>query len=65
MPAKQSKGSRKIGNVMHEFKEGTLKSGASGEPVKDRGQAVAIALSEAREAGAQLRRKPPAKASKP
>ena len=40
---------KKIGSVMHEFKEGTLKS-SSGETVTDRKQAVAIGISEAREA---------------
>ena len=38
---------------MHEFKEGTLKSG-SGKKVASRKQAVAVALSEARKAGAQI-----------
>jgi hypothetical protein len=33
--------------VMHKFKKGTLKSG-SGEPVKDRDQALAILMSEKR-----------------
>lgn len=39
----------KIEKVMHEFKEGTLKSGKDGVggKVKSRDQAVAIALSEA------------------
>ncbi len=39
----------KIEKVMHEFKEGTLKSGkdGAGGKVKSREQAVAIALSEA------------------
>ena len=32
---------------MHEFKHGELRSGASGQKVKSRKQAVAIALSEA------------------
>ena len=36
----------KIGKVMHEFKEGTLKT-SYGEKVTDRQQAIAIALSEA------------------
>jgi hypothetical protein len=37
---------------MHEFKHGTLHSGSkSGPKVKDRKQAVAIAMSEARKAG--------------
>lgn len=49
-----SKASRKIGQVMHEFKEGKLKSGASGKTVKSRKQAVAIGLSEAREQGAKV-----------
>jgi hypothetical protein len=46
----QARGEAKIHKVMHEMKEGTLKSG-SGRKVTDRKQAVAIALSEAREAG--------------
>lgn len=37
----------KIKRVMHEFKVGTLKS-SSGQSVKKKTQAVAIALSEAR-----------------
>jgi len=36
----------KVAKVMHEFKEGTLKSG-SGKKVKKRKQAIAIAMSEA------------------
>jgi Family of unknown function (DUF6496) len=39
----------KIGKVMHEFKEGKLKS-ISGDKVTKRKQAVAIAISEAKEA---------------
>ena len=42
-----SKSAQKIGKVMGEFKEGTLKS-SSGQKVKSRDQAVAIAMSEAR-----------------
>ena len=39
----------KMGKVMKEFKEGTLHSGsAKGPKVKNRKQAIAIALSEAR-----------------
>lgn len=41
------KGHAKVAKVMHEFKEGTLKSGGSGKTVKNRKQAVAIAMSEA------------------
>ena len=36
--------------VLHKFKEGTLKSGDSGEKVKSRDQAIAIMLSEKRKA---------------
>ena len=50
-------GQRKIHKVMKEFKEGKLKS-SSGDKVKDRKQAVAIALSEARSAGAKIPEKP-------
>jgi len=51
------KAQEKIGEVMHEFKEGKLKS-ASGKKVKDRDQAVAIAISEAREKGLKTPAKP-------
>jgi hypothetical protein len=58
MPAKKStsKGRSKIKKVMHEHKEGTLKSG-SGKKVTSRKQAVAIALSEARKSGAKIPKK--------
>ena len=56
-----SKGKQKIKKVMSEFKEGTLQSGkrgaGKGKKVKSRKQAVAIALSEAREAGAKIPKK--------
>jgi len=51
-----SKGSRKVHKVMKEHKHGTLKSG-SGKKVRSRKQAVAIALSEARRAGARIPKK--------
>lgn len=51
---------KKIEKVMHEYKAGTLKSG-SGQKVKNRKQAIAIALSEAREAGEDV--KPPKQSS--
>ena len=51
-----SKGQSKVHKVMKEHKEGKLKSG-SGKKVASRKQAVAIALSEAREAGAKIPRK--------
>jgi len=47
MTTKMSKGQKKVGKVMHEYKEGTLHSGKGGPVVKSRKQAVAIALSEA------------------
>ncbi len=43
----KSKREKKIGKVMGEFKEGTLKSGGSGRKVTNPKQAIAIALSEA------------------
>jgi hypothetical protein len=38
----------KVGKVMGEYKEGTLHSGKGGPVVKDKRQAIAIALSEAK-----------------
>lgn len=52
--AKYSKKAQdKIEEVMHEFKEGTLKSGKDGKngKVTNRKQAIAIGISEAKEAG--------------
>ena len=50
MPKKYSTAAqKKIGTVMHEFKEGALKS-SSGDKVTNHKQAVAIGISEAREA---------------
>jgi Family of unknown function (DUF6496) len=49
--------SRKVGKVMHELKSGTLRSGRSGKKVKNRKQAIAIGLSEARKAGAHIPKK--------
>lgn len=43
----------KIGKVMHEFKEGKLKS-SSGEKVTNRKQAVAIGISEAKQEGLKV-----------
>ncbi len=54
--AKRKSGKRKIKTVMGEFKRGKLKSGSGGK-VKSRKQAVAIALSEARKAGAKIPRR--------
>lgn len=44
---------------MHEFKVGKLRS-SSGDNVKKREQAIAIALSEAREATSKVRKRPQA-----
>lgn len=50
------KASEKIEEVMHEFKEGKLKS-SSGDKVTDRKQAVAIGISEAKEEGLKVPKK--------
>lgn len=51
----QPKGQAKVGKVMGEFGKGQLHSGSkSGPVVKNPKQAVAIALSEARKAGAKI-----------
>ena len=47
----------KIGKVMREFKEGKLKS-SSGDKVTKRDQAVAIGISEAKEAHMKVPKKP-------
>ena len=68
MAAKKSSGGRKYGKAagksvkraMKKRKSGTLKSG-SGRKVTSRKQAIAIGLSEAREAGAKVPRKRAAK----
>lgn len=52
------KGQAKVGKVMGEFKRGELHSGSKQGPVvKNPKQAVAIALSEARQAGAKIPKK--------
>ena len=53
------KAEEKIEKVMHEFKHGELKSGKGGKGgiVKSREQAIAIGISEAREAGAKVPKK--------
>lgn len=46
---------KKVGKVMEEFKEGKLHSGSKkGPEVKNKKQAIAIALSEARKAGEKV-----------
>lgn len=55
---KLSKGKSKVEKVMHEFKEGKLHSGSKkGPEVKNRSQAIAIALSESRKKGAHIPKK--------
>jgi len=51
------KAQSKVKRAMHERKRGTLKSGRSGKKVTSRKQAIAIGLSEAREAGGKVPRK--------
>ena len=48
------KASEKVEKAMHERKHGTLKSGRSGKKVTSKKQAIAIGLSEAREAGGKV-----------
>ena len=54
MAAYGNKASEKVEKAMHERKQGTLKSGRSGNTVKSRKQAIAIGLSEARKAGGKV-----------
>ena len=51
------KAQSKVKRAMHEMKRGKLKSGRSGKTVKNRKQAIAIGLSEARKSGAKVPRK--------
>ena len=48
------KSESKVKRAMHERKEGTLRSGRSGQKVTSRKQAIAIGLSEARRSGAKV-----------
>jgi Family of unknown function (DUF6496) len=58
MARKYSRGAqRKVTKVMKERKRGTLKSGRSGKKVKNRKQAIAIGLAEARRAGKKVPKK--------
>ena len=51
------KSQEKVQEAMHEMKEGTLKSGRSGQKVTNPKQAIAIGLSEARETGEKVPKK--------
>jgi hypothetical protein len=55
-----AKAKEEVGQAMHEFKRGKLKSGKSGKPVRSRKQAIAIGLSKARKGGGKV----PAKKSR-
>jgi hypothetical protein len=46
--------SRKVKRAMHGMKRGALKSGRSGKTVRNRKQAIAIGLSQARRAGKRV-----------
>jgi hypothetical protein len=61
MPKYSKKAQEKIETVMHEFKEGQLKSGNDGKggKVTSQKQAVAIGISEARKEGAKVPKKKP------
>lgn len=50
------KAQEKIGEVMHEFKEGKLKTSA-GKKVTDRKQTIAIGISEAEQGGLKVPKK--------
>jgi Family of unknown function (DUF6496) len=49
---------KRVASAMRRKKKGTLRSGRSGKKVTSRKQAIAIGLSEAREKGAKVPRKP-------
>lgn len=48
---------QKVEKTMKEYKKGKLKSGRSGKTVKNRKQAIAIGLSQARKKGAKVPKK--------
>ena len=58
------KAAEKVERAMHERKRGTLRSGRSGKKVTSRKQAIAIGLSEAREAGGKVPPPPKKKSTK-
>lgn len=57
------KAQQKVERAMEEMKEGKLKIGKSNKKVTDPKQAIAIGLSEAREAGAKVPKKAASKKS--
>lgn len=50
----EKKAAETVERALHERKRGTLRSGRSGKKVTSRKQAIAIGLSEAREAGGKV-----------
>ncbi len=54
MPKYGKKAGQKVERAMRERKKGKLRSGRSGKKVTSRKQAIAIGLSEARQAGAKV-----------
>ncbi|HWZ84568.1 MAG TPA: DUF6496 domain-containing protein [Thermoanaerobaculia bacterium] len=58
------KAQEKVERAMHERKAGTLRSGRSGKKVTSRKQAIAIGLSEARQAGGKVPKTRAARARK-
>jgi len=54
MPKYSKAAQDKVEKAMREEKAGTLRSGKSGKKVTSRKQAIAIGLSEARQAGAKV-----------
>ena len=59
-----AKAKSEVGRAMHRKKKGTLKSGKSQKSVKSRKQAIAIGLSEARQAGGKVPRRRTARKKK-
>jgi hypothetical protein len=57
MATSRETAARKVKRAMHEMKAGTLRSGGSGRKVTNPKQAIAIGLSEARQAGARIPKK--------
>lgn len=57
MPKYGKKAQETVKESMHKMKKGELKSGKSGQTVKNPKQAVAIGLSEARKKGAKVPKK--------
>ena len=58
MPKYGKKAQQKVKKAVSEYKRGKLHSGRSGAKVKNRKQAIAIGLSQARKAGGKVPRQP-------